>query len=87
MLEKEKAEFYAKELRSYLGEMTEDSACEVIVVEDATAIVVVPADTNTTGTFFHCEEIVDFCRGHHLSFWVGAKSVAGVLPYAYVYIF
>lgn len=77
----------ADELRAYIGEMTDDCACDVKAVEGVQpAIEVIPAVTNTTGSLFYGEEITDFCRGKHLSYWVGAEANNG-FPYAYAHIF
>lgn len=50
------------------------------------AIKVVPGPKNTTGTFFFGTEVVDFCRGRGLTFWIGAE-MSGGYPYAYAYIY
>lgn len=85
----EQATALANDLKSYIGETTSECACEVKVVDGGngnSGIEVVPGATNTSGSLYHCEKVVDFCRGRHLNFWVGA-SESGGYPYAYFHIY
>lgn len=78
----------AEELRRYIGaNMPEDTSSEVMVCEDVRpCIEVEPGEKNKTTAFFHGVEIVDFCRGRRLSFWIGAREKNGKLyPYIHIY--
>ena len=87
MIEKDKVKEIAEELRRFIGEMEDGSSCEVVEEVGAmTGIKVVPGPKNTTGAFFFGTEVVDFCRGRGLSFWIGAE-ISGGYPYAYAYIY
>lgn len=84
---RKEAQKYAKELRRFIGEMTEDTSCVVQeVVGDMPAIEITPGETNESKTFYYGTEIVDFCRGHKLDFWIGAEIVDGQ-PSVNVHIF
>lgn len=88
-LNSEQATTFAKDLKSYIGDTTEECSCEVNVVDGgngASGIEVVPGTMNTSGSIYHMEEVVDFCRGRHLNFWVGARDSGGY-PYAFVHIY
>jgi|GEM_PF-5909947 len=87
MIEKDKIKELAEELRRFIGNMEDASLCEVVEeAGEVPAIKVVPGPKNTTGTFFFGTEVVDFCRGRGLTFWIGAE-MSGGYPYAYAYIY
>ena len=87
MMTNEQVKQYAEELRCFIGEMRDESSCEIKeITGDLPAIEVVPGVLNTTGTLYHTTEIVDFCRGRNLTFWVGAETSGGY-PYAYAHIY
>ena len=87
MIEKDKVKELAEELRRFIGDMEDASSCEVVEeVGELPAIKVVPGPKNTAGTFFFGTEVVDFCRGRGLTFWIGAK-MSGGYPYTYAYIY
>lgn len=53
---------------------TEETAMEVVLSEGNggyDGLDIYPAKTNVTGTFFHAEELVEFCNYHGLSEWIG----------------
>lgn len=85
---REQAEKYAEELRRFIGEMSESCSCEVEVIADNpdAAIKVAPGKGNWTKTLYHATEIVDFCRGHKLDFWISVEQADGK-PYPYAHIF
>lgn len=85
---KEEARMYAEELRRFIGRMSDGSACEIIAMVDENdpAIEVAPGETNWLRTLHYTTEIVDFCRGHKLDFWISAGMSDGK-PYPYVHIF
>lgn len=85
---REEAQKYAEELRRFIGEMIDGCSCKIEVVADAPAasIEVIPGETNWTRTLHFTTEIVDFCRGHKLDFWIGAEMANGK-PYPYTHIF
>lgn len=85
---KEQAEKYAEELKRFIGETSEGCSCEIHTFIDTAdvAIVVAPGEDNFTKTLYHTTEIVDFCRGHKLDFWISADLGNGK-PYPYAYIF
>lgn len=58
----------ARELREKMGDHTEATAVRIIA--DETGVDILPAKTNTRGTFYHTEELVDYCRYKGLSNWV-----------------
>ena len=60
----------AKELRELIGNHTEATAVKIIVNEEAHDIEIHPANTNLTRTFYHLNEVVDFCRVKGLSNFV-----------------
>lgn len=87
MMTNEQVKQYAEELRRFIGKMEDESSCEVKeITGDLPAIEVLPGLGNTTGAIYHGTEIVDFCRGRGLTFWIGAELNGGC-PYAYVHIY
>lgn len=87
MITNEQVKQYAEELRRFIGSTNDESSCEVKeIVGDLPAIEVLPGLKNTTGAFYHATEIVDFCRGRNLTFWIGAELNGGC-PYAYAHIY
>lgn len=85
----EQAKAFAEDLKSYIGETTAECSIEITVVDGGnnySGVEVAPGPANTSGSLYHCEEVVDFCRGRNLSFWVGAKESGGY-PYAYFHIY
>ena len=67
-MEKRNYKALAREFKEMVKNCTEATA--VKVVADETGIDIYPAKTNTTGTFYHTEEMVDFCRFRRLSNWI-----------------
>lgn len=63
-------EALAQELRELIGNHTEATAVEIIVNEEAQDIEIHPASTNLMRTFYHLNEVVDFCRVKGLSNFV-----------------
>ena len=60
----------AKELRELIGNPTEATAVEIIANERTSDIEIHPAQTNLTRSFFHLNEVVDFCRVKGMSNFV-----------------
>lgn len=85
---REEVNKYAEELKRFIGEISDSYSCDVKVYVDTidAAIEVLPGEANWTKTLHHTTEIVDFCRGHKLDFWVSAEMENGK-PYPYVHIF
>lgn len=87
MLTRNNVKNVAKQLQQYIGEMPDDGAVEVkAVVSGDPAINVVPAPTCVEGGFFYATEVVDFCRGNGLHFWIGIDRT-GAVPFIYAHIF
>ena len=58
----------AKKFRKMVENKTEATAVKVVPTESGVDIL--PAKTNSTGTFYYTEDMVDFCRVFHLSNYV-----------------
>lgn len=67
---KKDLEALAQELRELIGNPTEATAVEIIVNERTSDIEIHPARTNLSRTFYHLNEVVDFCRVKGLSNFV-----------------
>ena len=63
-------EALAQELRELIGDRTAATSVEIIVNEKSGDIEIHPAATNYTRTFYHLNEVVDFCRVKGLSSFV-----------------
>lgn len=91
-MEAKKAKMVAAALRSLLSNTTEATAVTITVVidkerEDGSSVEIAPKRTNTTGTFFHAEELVDVCRAFCVSEWVGATLNSEGEPIAIAHIY
>ncbi|MGM9778879.1 MAG: hypothetical protein ACI3ZD_11185 [Prevotella sp.] len=85
----EKAKAIAVKLKSYINNSVEESSVDVDVVsfgKDNIAVRVRPGESNTSGCLYCCSDIVDFCRGNNLNFWIGADTFGGC-PVPFVHIF
>lgn len=67
---KKDLEALAQELRELIGNPTEATAVEIIVNERISDIEIHPASTNLSRTFYHLNEVVDFCRVKGMSNFV-----------------
>lgn len=67
---KKDLEALAQELRELIGNPTEATAVEIIVNERTSDIEIHPANTNLSRTFYHLNNVVDFCRVKGLSNYV-----------------
>lgn len=67
---KKDLEALAQELRELIGNSTAATAVEIIVNERTSDIEIHPAKTNLSRTFYHLNEVVDFCRVKGLSNFV-----------------
>lgn len=67
---KKDLEALAQELRELIGNPTDATAVKIIVNEETHDIEIHPANTNLTRTFYHLNEVVDFCRVKGLSNFV-----------------
>lgn len=78
----------AQLLKSYFGNTLDECSCDINVIDegDTASIEVIPSELNVTGCIYHCEEIVDFCRGRQLNCWIGAREGNGRV-YAFAHIF
>lgn len=87
MMTNEQVKKYAEELRRFIGHPVAECSCEVKeITGDLPAIEIMPGELNPTNTLYHTKEIVDFCRGRGLTFWVGADVSDGhAYPYAHIY--
>ena len=67
---KKDLETLAQELRELIGTPTEATAVEIIVNERTSDIEIHPAKTNLSRTFYHLNNVVDFCRVKGLSNYI-----------------
>lgn len=79
---------YAEELRRFIVK-TEEASFEIVEVEETAtpAIEILPSESNSTGAFYWTTEVVDFCRGRNLSFWISPAEFSDGRSYAYAHIF
>lgn len=68
-MEKRNYKALAREFKQLIKGCTKATADKVVV--DENGIDIFPAKTNDSGTFYHTEELIDFCRFRKLSNWVG----------------
>lgn len=73
----------ADEFRAMLGTTPDTMA---IVTPTERGIVITPAESNTLGTFYHADKLVDFCRCKSLSCYVTSAIGNGkLITVAHIY--
>lgn len=71
------------EFKKKYCETTEATAMDVVLAECGdgkyVGLDIYPAKTNTSGSFYHAEELVEFCDYHGLSEWISTCTRNGAV--------